>query len=147
MLRTAAGAGLRRSVLIVDDEESVRQGLTSILESEQVEVKTAAGLREAERFLRAGCFDLIVTDLRMSGPFCFEGLEVIWRARERSPATQVVLFTAYGTREVAEAARRLGAADCWSKSMPISEIVERCRALGIPVVAKRDVSPFTGGVR
>jgi len=123
----------RRSVLIVDDEESVRTGLASILESDEVDVKAVASLEEAAGLLRRDPFDLVVTDLRMSGPFGFEGLEVIWRVKERSPGTRIVLFTAFGTREVKEAARRLGAFDCWSKSTPILEIVSRIRALGIPV--------------
>ncbi len=141
------GAGKRCSVLIVDDEESVRNGLASILASERVEVKTASRLGEADGLLRAGSFDLVVTDLRMNGPLCFEGLEVIWRAKESSPDTKVVLFTAYGTQEVYAAARRLGAADCLNKSMPIPEIVSRLRALGIPVGADRDGIVAPGGNR
>ncbi len=121
------------SVLVVDDEESVRTGLVSVLESDRVEVTGAASLQEAEGFLRRGQFDLVVTDLRMGGSLSFEGLEVIWRVRERSPETRIVLFTAFGTPEIEEAAKRLGATDCWSKAMPIPNIMSRLRALGIPV--------------
>lgn len=123
----------RFSVLVVDDEESVRTGLASVLESDRVEVKNAASLQEAEGFLRRGHFDLVVTDLRMGGPQSFEGLEVIWRVRERSPETRIVLFTAFGTPEIERAAKRLGASECWTKSTSIPEILERIRGLGIPV--------------
>jgi CheY-like chemotaxis protein len=123
----------RWSVLVVDDEESVRTGLVSVLESDRVEVSGAASLQEAEGFLRRGQFDLVVTDLRMGGSLSFEGLEVIWRVRERSPETRIVLFTAFGTPEIEDAAKRLGASACWTKSTSIPEILERIRGLGIPV--------------
>ena len=120
-------------MLIVDDDAAVRAGLTSVLESKEVDVKTAASLQEAEGFLRETRFDLVMTDLRMNGPFCFEGWEVIWRVKDRFPDTRVVLFTAFGTPEIEQVAKRLGAADCWRKSTPIPEIVSRIRAFGIPV--------------
>jgi CheY-like chemotaxis protein len=123
----------RRSVLIVDDDDAVRAGLASILESEEVDVKTAATLQEAEGLLSMADFDVVMTDLRLSGPSCYEGWEVIRRVKGRSPRTHVVLFTAFGTEEIEQAAKRLGAAACWSKSIPIPEIISRIRALGIPV--------------
>ena len=120
-------------MLIVDDDEAVRAGLISVLESKEVDVKAAASLHEAEGFLRDTHFDLVMTDLRMSGPFCFEGWEVIWRVKDRFPDTRIVLFTAFGTPEIEEVARRLGASQCWSKSIPIPDIISRIRAFGIPV--------------
>ena len=128
---TAAGTPL--SILMVDDDVDFCESLATILRSDQVEVRTAATLHEAEGLLRRLSFDLVITDLRLSGAPDFEGLQVIGRAKEKAPATRVVLLTAFGGAAVERAAKRLGALECWSKGMPVPDLIARLRGLGVPV--------------
>jgi DNA-binding NtrC family response regulator len=122
-----------KTILIVDDEASVRESLAPILESEEVRVNEAASVAEAEQILKAQKFDLVITDLRLGGTRGTEGLDLITRIKELEPTTQVVLMTAFGSREVELEARRRGAADFWKKSILIPELISRVRALGIPI--------------
>ncbi len=126
---TAARAPL--SILVVDDDVDFCESLATILRSDQVQVRTAATLHEAEGLLRRRSFDLVITDLRLSGAPDFEGLQVIGRAKEK--ATRVVLLTAFGGAAVERAAKRLGALECWSKGMPVPDLIARLRGLGVPV--------------
>jgi DNA-binding NtrC family response regulator len=127
----------RKSILIVDDEPSVGRGLRPILESRQVEVVTALSAREAEELLDARTFDLVITDLNLRGRRDRDGLDLITRIRDAAPDSKVVLFTAYGTAAVRDEALHRGARDTWEKSMPIRELIDRVRGLGIPVAAAR----------
>ena len=134
---TAARAPL--SILVVDDDVDFCESLATILRSDQVEVRTAATLDEAEGLLRRRSFDLVITDLRLSGAPDFEGLQVIGRAKEK--ATRVVLLTAFGGAAVERAAKRLGALECWSKGMPVPDLIARLRGLGVPVRPPRAPAP------
>jgi DNA-binding NtrC family response regulator len=118
-----------KSILIVDDEASVRESLVPVLESDEVTVSSAASVAEAEQILMKQKYDLVITDLRLGGTLGTEGLELITRIKELEPSTQVVLMTAYGSRDVELEARRRGASDFWKKSILIPDLVSRVRAL------------------
>ena len=127
----------RKAVLIVDDEPSVGRGLRPILASREVDVVTALSAREAEDLIDARSFDLVITDLNLRGRRDRDGLDLITHIREAAPDTQGVLFTAYGSAEVRDEALRRGARDTWEKSMPIRELIDRVRGLGIPVTSAK----------
>ena len=122
-----------KSVLLVDDDLSVRLSLPPVLASSEVEVCTAASFEEAASMLEASTFDLVITDLRLSGTLELEGLELIERIKRRSPGSEVVLLTGFGSAELTTEAIKRGATETWEKSISIQEIVVRVRALGIPV--------------
>lgn len=126
-----------KSVLIVDDEKTTRSGLAALLESDAVVVRTASTMEEAERLLKTETFDLVITDLRLTGTVGAEGFELISQIKARTPETPVVLFTAYGSPEIEREARERGAADYWEKTIPIPALIEKVRALGIPVGHER----------
>lgn len=126
-----AGAVDRKRVLIVDDDPSVRSGLPPILSSENVDVRTAESMEEAERVLASLDVDLVITDLCLEGFGDVAGLELVSRVHERYPGTAVVLLTAFGSEEIRDEALRRGAADYWEKQRPIGELLGRLRALGI----------------
>ncbi len=121
-----------KSLLFVDDDPVLRSSLPPALESAELSVETAASLEQAQALLEQRHFDLVITDLRLSGSQATEGMELIRWLRLRSPEQLVVLITAFGSREIEHRARRLGAADYWQKSIPIPEILLRLRALGLP---------------
>lgn len=103
------------SVLVVDDEPGIRTALRAHFLRQGWQVQTASGVREALRNLEARDFDLVVTDIRMSDG---SGMEVMRAVRTHSPATAVILLTAYGSVPDAVNAMRDGALDYLTK--PIS---------------------------
>ncbi len=113
------------TILVVDDEKSVRLMLTSMLKPLGYEVKTAVNGEDALKRLAEADFDLILLDLRMPG---MDGLTVLRRVAELRPDIQVVIVSAYGTVECAVEAIKLGAVDFIQKPFApqeIRELVER----------------------
>src|SRR5688500_8791893 len=107
-------------VLVVDDQRNMRTTLAMMLRSAGHDVEEAEdGTRAIDR-LRAESFDLVFTDLRLGTP---DGMEVLRRAKEASPLTEVVVMTAYGTIESAVEAMRIGAYDYIPKSFTEEELL------------------------
>jgi len=82
-----------RTVLVVDDEESIRFLYREELEEEGFRVITAADGEEALRKVRNDNPDLITLDIRMPG---MDGIEVLHRIREMNKEIPVIMSTAYG---------------------------------------------------
>jgi two-component system response regulator PilR (NtrC family) len=104
---------VKEYVLVVDDEQSLRQVLALFFKKEGFEVDTASSLAEAEKAIEAKAYDLVLTDLRMAK--ADDGLNVLRAAVRKYPWTQVVVLTAYGTVETAKEAMKLGAYDYLTK--------------------------------
>ncbi len=94
--------------LIVEDDELGRELVSESLARLSIEARVARHGGEALELLEKEEFDLVLTDLRMPE---VDGLSVLKRVKERSPATPVVLMTAYATLDVAIQALRDGAED------------------------------------
>ena len=90
---------MKEYVLVVDDEQSLRQVLELFFKKEGFEVDTASSLAEAESSIAANAYDLVLTDLRMAQPD--DGLKVLRAAVRKNPWTQVIVLTAYATVETA----------------------------------------------
>ena len=95
---------MKEYVLVVDDEQSLRQVLELFFRKEGFEVDTASSLAEAEAAIAANAYDLVLTDLRMAQPD--DGLKVLRAAVQKNPWTQVIVLTAYATVETAKEAIR-----------------------------------------
>lgn len=93
-------------VLVVDDEQLMRNFLAETLRRKQMDVYTACDGREALEQIQKGSFDLVITDMKMPG---MSGLELLRQIKEISPSTCVVVITGFGTIESAVEAMRLGA--------------------------------------
>ena len=102
-------------ILIIDDHDSVREELELLLRRRGHRTLSAEGGQRGLDLLEEEGADLVITDLRMAH---LDGMEVLKRVRERAPATDVLVITAYGTMETAVEAMKLGAADFITK--PIS---------------------------
>jgi DNA-binding NtrC family response regulator len=107
------------SVMVVDDEPGVRTALRASFLRHGWRVETAAGVREAVRYLEGREFDLVVTDMRMPDG---SGMEVMHAARKSSPSTAVILLTAYGSVPDAVKAMRDGALDYVIKPVPFDQL-------------------------
>ena len=106
-------------ILVVDDEESMRQYLEVLLSRSGYEVVTASGLAQARDVLATGQVDLVVSDMRLGKE---SGLEVLKQARGRESAPEVILITAYGTPASAVEAMRQGAYDYICKPFDNEEL-------------------------
>jgi len=106
-------------ILVVDDEEDLRQGLAETLQGEGHQVETAAegwGALEQARALR---FDLALVDLKMPG---MDGMVVLDQLKQLSPETLVVMITGHATVESAVAAMKLGAYDYLAKPFKLEQV-------------------------
>jgi two-component system response regulator PilR (NtrC family) len=106
-------------ILIVDDEQSMRDLLSIMLKKEGYEVATAASGETAVKAVQNEIFDLVITDVRMPQ---VSGMELLKTAKEVSPETVVVVITAFATTETAVEAMKLGAYDYITKPFKIEEI-------------------------
>lgn len=103
-------------ILIVDDEQSMRQMVAIALRQEGYDVVIAEDGEVASRELQASKVDVVVSDIKMPG---LNGIDLLRFARENSPATEVILMTAHTSTESAIEALRLGAYDYISKPFEI----------------------------
>jgi DNA-binding NtrC family response regulator len=107
------------SVLVVDDQAPIRESMVITFRREGYEVESAESGEQALELLFKKPFDLVVTDLRLGG---ISGIEVLKRAKELFPDTEVVVMTAYGTIEGAVEAIKSGAYDYLTKPFQPQEL-------------------------
>ena len=108
-----------KSILVVDDEKSLRDMLTIMLESEGYDVQTASSGEKAVKLVQDTEFDLVLTDFRMKRA---NGIEVLEAVKSQNPVTPVVLMTAYASAETAVEAMKKGAYDYISKPFKIEDL-------------------------
>ncbi len=111
--------GARGRILIVEDEKSMRDVLSILLEDEQYSVTAATDGEEGIELLKNNIFDLVITDIKMPKA---DGFEVLRNVKEVSPNTLVIMITAFGTTESAVDAMKRGAYDYVHKPFKIDEI-------------------------
>ena len=111
-------------IMVVDDEVNIREALAALLEADGYEVAAAASAEAAMERMGKEPFDIVISDLRLEGR---SGLDLLQSLRETSPATEVILLTAYGTVEGAVEAMKLGAYDYISKAHRPAEAEPRHR--------------------
>jgi len=108
------------TVLVVDDEESVRSMVAVLLQKEGYQVSTAPGGVEALDLLGEQPFDLVLSDIRMPR---MDGLQLLDRIRALYPEITVVMMSAFGTVELAVEGMKRGAYDYISKPFKPDEIL------------------------
>jgi two-component system response regulator HydG len=99
-------------ILIIDDNETMREGMATTVRRMGHEVWAASGGAEGLALMRKNSPDFLITDLKMEG---VNGLDVVEAARRIDPACPTLIVTAYGTVETAVEAMRLGAMDFLQK--------------------------------
>ena len=96
------------SILVVDDEMSMRELLQLMLDKEGYQVTLAASGEEALKVLENNTFDLVITDIRMQD---IDGIDVLKKAKALSPESVVIMISAFATAETAVEAMKEGAYD------------------------------------
>lgn len=109
------------SILIVDDDDQLRQSFAKLLKEEGYGVNMAPSGEAGLEAVRDKAFDLVVLDVQMSG---MSGLEAFARIREIDATLPVIVMTAYGTTETAIEATKLGAFDYILKPFDIAGVLD-----------------------
>lgn len=110
---------LKGRILVVEDEKSMREVLTMLLEEEGYDIVSVPDGQEGIELINDNIFDIVITDIRMPKA---DGFEVLRKVKEVLPEALVVMITAFGTTESAIEAMKQGAYDYIHKPFKIDEI-------------------------
>ena len=111
----------KAKILILDDEPIVGDRLKPALEKCGYDVETQTDSQAAIDQLAQARYDVLITDLKMSGP---SGLDVLRFVKEQTPSTRVIVITGYATAEQAKESMKGGAVDFIAKPFRISQLRE-----------------------
>jgi DNA-binding NtrC family response regulator len=109
-------------ILIVDDEEVIREGLGRVLADEGNQVSCSESGFSAIEKLQKEPFHLVITDLKMPG---MNGMEVLRAIRVLQPEVPVIFITGYSTVETAVEAMKNGAFDYLAKPFTSEQLLEK----------------------
>ena len=109
-----------RSVLVVDDEESMRHVLAVILRDHGYDVRAVSNAADALKELAEREYDLVLSDVRMPG---MDGLALLREARSAQPDLTFIVMSAYGGHDDALEAMKAGAYDYLPKPFRPDEVV------------------------
>ncbi|MEZ5837859.1 MAG: response regulator [Geminicoccaceae bacterium] len=112
-------------VIVVDDDEAVRDSLSLLLDSEGVNVRTMASGDELLAALDGLGHGVVLLDIRMPGT---NGLEVLRVLGERAPDLVIIMITGHGDVPMAVRAMRLGAVDFIEKPFADNRILDAVRS-------------------
>jgi len=112
------GEAIKR-ILIVDDEENTRIGLSKLLSQEGFEVESAANGNEALDYLGYRKVNLVISDINMPD---MNGLTFLRELSRKFPSTNVIMITAYGGVESYLEAMNLGAYEYLHKPVRLDEL-------------------------
>ncbi len=113
-------------ILVVDDEEVLRNNVARFLRLDGHEVDVAGSAEEALELVASAPYGVVITDQRLPG---MTGLELIARLRSEQPEAQALLLTAYASVDSAIEALRVGAADYLLKPVALEELARKVAAL------------------
>ncbi len=110
---------MKFTILVIDDEENIRNGLAANFEMEDYSVKTASNGKDGIALIDKGDIDLVITDLRMDG---ISGEEVVRHIATETPGIPVIVLTGHGSIDSAVKAMRDGAYDFLTKPLNLDQL-------------------------
>jgi len=117
----------RLAVLVVDDEQMLRNLYQQRLQEEGHDVQTAAGYTEAAALIAKSSFDVVLTDLKMRGDK--DGIRVLEAAKAEDEDVDVIIMTAFASVDTAIDAMRKGATDYLCKPIDFDELYLRLKQI------------------
>jgi two-component system, NtrC family, response regulator HydG len=103
---------MKGKILVIDDNDTMRDGIIKVISKMGHEAKGAAGGHEGLTLFAGSPFDFVIADLKMSD---MDGIEVLRKIKDSGKETVVMIITAYGNVETAVEAMKLGAFDFITK--------------------------------
>ncbi len=125
-------------LLVVDDEDIMRNFLDDLLRDEGYNVSSAASASEALGKIKRNHFDLVITDIVMQH---MDGIDLIKRAKKIDPQTEFVVITAYATPVTFDQSMELGAINYLTKPIDTNQLRVLIRRI---IHNPRDTSQNTG---
>ncbi len=110
---------MRKSILVCDDEEGIRESLKLILEKDY-DIVFAENGDEAIRQMKSSPIDLVILDIKMPKK---DGLETLKELKKIKPALKVIIATGYKSIDIAQEAMKLGASDYIVKPFEINHLL------------------------
>ena len=117
------------TVLIVDDDASIRFAMADFLGAHGIAAACAASREEAQAMLEAGRYEVVITDLRLTPFDDAEGLRIVRLLGERYEDTACIVLTAFGSAETEAYARHYGAKAFLHKPLPMKQLLQIMTAL------------------
>ena len=114
------------TVLVIDDDQGMRQVLKDFLERDGHRVVEAASGEAAVSVVEVQSVDVVILDKEMPG---MNGMDVLAYLHRRFPSTPVILVTAFGGPRIAEESFRRGAVEYIEKPFRLSNVVDRVQKL------------------
>ncbi|MCD6306403.1 MAG: sigma-54-dependent Fis family transcriptional regulator [Deltaproteobacteria bacterium] len=139
-----ADPGNIHSVLVVDDEAAVRNGICRALSEKGIEAKAATGGQEALNRLETAPVDLLLLDIRMPD---MNGIEVLKQVRARHPDTNVIMITGYPTIDSAVHCTKLGALDYLVKPFRLDDLEAALQKARVGRVSSRKHAIVNHGLK
>ncbi len=115
-----------KNILVIEDEQKMRDGLVEILTDEGYNVESAENGQVGLEKIRKKEFDVILTDLIMP---VMGGMDVLMEIKHIKPGANVIIITAFGTIENAVDAIKAGASDYITKPFKIDEVQTKIRII------------------
>lgn len=112
-------AGSRRKLLVIDDEEEVRDMLSFALSQSRFQVQTASSGEEALEHVRRESFDLVITDLKMPG---MDGVSTTKALRALRPELQVIIISGFMPADGVAACLASGASGFLHKPFDLKDL-------------------------
>jgi DNA-binding response OmpR family regulator len=122
---TSSSSQVRGHILVIDDDRSARMLLERVLVKAGHTVQLADTAEEGLAALQASTYDLLITDKNLPG---IDGLELLRRARQRTPHLKAILITGFPSEETKSSASELGVHSYVTKPFGVHDIVEVCAA-------------------
>ena len=111
---------MKFTILIIDDEKNIREGLAADFEMDGYNVKIAANGKEGLELIANGDIDLVITDLRMPGSI--SGEQVLRGVTTKVPGIPVIVLTGHGSIDAAVKAMQDGAYDFLTKPLNLAQL-------------------------
>ncbi|HKJ44846.1 MAG TPA: response regulator [Balneolales bacterium] len=114
------------TVLIVDDEQAIRESISLVLEDEGYNCLTAANGKKGLELIKSQKIDVLITDIHMP---VMNGLDLFKKVKEVSQYTKTIIITAYSETDTAIETIHEGAAGYFIKPLDFDELIERVNSL------------------
>ena len=118
-MQATAQAIEQRKIMFIDDDDCVREAISEILNRKGWMVDAFSNAEDGLAALKAGSYDLVLTDINMPG---MSGMNFLLAAREVAPEVPVVLVTGYPSIDIAVEAMKVGAVDFLAKPFKMEEL-------------------------
>jgi DNA-binding NtrC family response regulator len=117
---------MKANILVVEDEQAIRDALKMVLEEEGYQTQAADDGKKAMELVNKNDFDIVITDLKMPE---MDGMSLTRQIQQICPQTSVIIITAHGSLESAIEALRIGAYDYILKPFDFDDVLYKIKRL------------------